>query len=109
MTMATSKKHLSQSRRALLELMQRIRFGRIDNLVVEDGEPVLQPLPHVVREVKFGNRRSSSADVTSDDFLLKTQIVQFFEQLDELQTGTIRTLEVQDGLPFRMSMDDAVR
>src|SRR5262245_59935470 len=45
---------LSRPRRRLVELMQNLNFGRIEVLVIRNGNPILDPLPRVVREVKFG-------------------------------------------------------
>ena len=45
---------LPPARRRLLTLMQELNFGWIENLSVQDGDPVFDPPPTVVRQVKFG-------------------------------------------------------
>ena len=42
-----------------------------------------------------------------DDFALKAQVRDLFDHFDALRTGTIRTLEVKHGLPFRMQVEEA--
>lgn len=98
----SSKSSLSPARRRLLELMQSINFGRIEFMDVRDGEPVLDPLPHVVREIKLGGDNGPRPEVAIADFCLKAQVVDLWEKLDELGTGTVVSLEVKHGLPFQI-------
>jgi len=104
-----SKRSLSAPRRRLLELMQEINFGRIEGLAVRGGEPVLDPPPRVVREIKFGGENGPRRELGSDDFALKAQAVEFFAHLSRLGDGTVESLEIKHGLPFRMSVEEAVR
>jgi hypothetical protein len=97
-----SKHDLSARRVGLLELMQRLNFGRIEDLAILDGDPVLDPPPRVIREVKFGGENGPRPELDAGDFLLKTQIVELLQQFDQLGDGTIEVLEVKHGLPFRM-------
>ena len=41
-----------------------------------------------------------------EDFALKAQVRDLFAHLDALGNGTIRRLEVQHGLPFRMQVEE---
>jgi hypothetical protein len=103
MASAATKRTLSPSRRQLLELMQRLNFGKIENLQVRDREPVLEPLPRITQEIKFAAAENGPRpELASGNFLLKAQVVELFEQLDRLGTGTIEMIEVKHGLPFRM-------
>ena len=93
---------LSEPRRRLVRLMQRLLFGRIENLLVQCSEPVLDPQPTTIREHKFGGENGPHPKIRADDFLLKDQVVDLFRQLDALGDGMIVVLEVKHGLPFRM-------
>ncbi|MCL6508149.1 MAG: hypothetical protein K6T59_14125 [Bryobacteraceae bacterium] len=97
-----SKYDLSARRAGLMELMQSINFGRIEGLAVLDGEPVLDPPPRIVREVKFGGENGPRPELDAGNFLLKTQVVELFQHFDQLGDGTIDVIEVKHGLPFRM-------
>ena len=56
------KSHLSPPRRRLIELMQSINFGRLENLRVRGGEPVLSdPDVVIVREIKFAGQNGARA------------------------------------------------
>lgn len=100
---AVSKKHsLSAPRRKLLEWMRTIYFGSIEDLSVEDGEPVLDPPPRIFHEIKFGGVNAPASDTFWKDFYLKTQVVEFFGFMNEMRHGTIHRIEIKHGLPFRV-------
>jgi hypothetical protein len=102
-----TKAALSDPRRRLVGLMQELNFGRIEGLAVRGHEPVLAPMPRVVREVKFGAENGPRPEAASADFLLKAQVVEFLRHLDNLADGTIDLVEVKHGLPFRMLVPTA--
>src|SRR5262245_56257893 len=62
------KSSLTQARRDLLILMQRINFGRLEGLRIAAGQPVLQPLPRVITEVKLGGEKGPRAEAPWSDF-----------------------------------------
>jgi len=100
---------LPHSARRLIRLMQTLNFGRIDGLVVRGGQPVLDPPPEIIREVKFGGENGPRPEAAIEDFLLKSQVVEFFDQLSRLGDGIIESLEVKHGLPFRMTVREPAR
>jgi hypothetical protein len=97
-----TKASLSPARRRLLKLFQQLNFGRLESLVIRDGEPVLDPRPILVREHKFGSENGPRPELGVADFLLKQQVVELFEFFDQLQDGVIDVLEIKHGLPFRL-------
>ncbi len=104
-----AKSSLSPARRSLVELMQRVNFGRIEGLVIRGGEPVLEDLgTRVVLEVKFGGEngpRPEAAAAAAADFALKRQVVELFGHFDRLGDGRIEVLTVKHGLPFGMNVE----
>ena len=101
-----SKSSVSPSRARLIESMQKLGYGTIECLIVRDGEPVLDPPPSLTRDVKFGVESGPGRESDLDDFALKGQVCDLLDHLDSLGNATIRRLEVQDGLPFRMQVED---
>jgi len=89
-----------------VDLMRRIQFGRIEGLVVRDGEPVLNPQPRVVRELKFPLDEHENKVVTGQDFELKRQVLDLFKLFDRVREGTLLWLEIKAGLPFRLALED---
>lgn len=99
---ATMKSGLPEPRQRLVELMQSVNFGRIEHLPVRGGQPILDPPVRIVREIKIGGDNGPRAELNTKHFVLKTQVVEFFEHLDRLDCGTIEVLEIKHGLPFRL-------
>ena len=108
MTNVARKAALSTARRRLLELMQKINFGRIEKLCLNGGDPVFTPLPRVVREIKFGAENGPRSERKLKDFTLKTQHRELFATLDRMGDQTVESIEVQHGLPFRIKFEEAI-
>jgi hypothetical protein len=100
-----STTELRSSERAFLAAMQRLGFGRFEYLRIKNSELVLDPWPATVRGVKFC-AKASLPDTAIAEFLLKQQVVELFEYIRSVEVGEIRILEVRNGLPFSMEIDD---
>lgn len=98
---AVHKASLSPARRRLLELLQRTNFGHIENLVIQNGEPVLDPPPSIYRDIKFGGENGPRPELGTVDCCLKKEYVELFDLFDRLQNGVIERLDVKHGLPFQ--------
>lgn len=105
MSTVAVKSSASEPRRRLIELMQELGFGRIEALPVRAGDPVLDPPPTIVREVKFGGQNAARDERTLGDFTLKAQVVELFDELDRLGDGVIDVLTIKHGLPFNMHVN----
>ena len=102
----TTKSSLSDSHRRLVELMQRLNFGRIQNLVVRDGAPIFfDPAPKVIQKVKIGGENGPRPELSCDDFLLKKQTVELLEAIADLGNGTVLIIDVKHGLPFAVEIE----
>ncbi|HUT52163.1 MAG TPA: hypothetical protein VM658_02110 [bacterium] len=101
-----TKSSLSPARRRLLDLMSDIYFGRIERLSVQDGEPMFEPPPKVVRKIKIGGENGPHRDEGKRDFVLKDKVREFFDHLAGLGNGTISRIEVQAGLPFSLEIEE---
>lgn len=103
-----TKRQLSTARRSLIEVFQRVNYGRIEGLTVRCGEPVLDPMPRVIHEYKFQSDNGPRPETRKPDFLLKRQVIEFLERLDEIHDGVIPSIEIQRGLPFRMTVEETL-
>lgn len=99
-----TKTSLSPARRRLVELMQRLNFGRIEGLAVRAGEPVLDPMPAVVREHKFCSDNGPRPEAAKPDCQLKNQVRDLMSLLDQIGDGSIAVLSVKHGLPFHAEL-----
>lgn len=100
------KKYLPVARARLLELMQRINFGRIERMDVADGLPVLSSIGKAVSTLKLKGENGPRPELSAADFLLKQEIVELFNFFDELQDGVIDLIEIKHGLPFLIEVTE---
>lgn len=101
------KQQLSPARQRLVDLMRELNFGTILNLRIVDGEPVLDPMPRVIRRRKNTNR-CEPPRIAADDFALKSELVAFFRDFDLIRDGTILLIEVAHGLPIVHEFEDVI-
>ncbi len=99
-----TKRALSPARQRLVELMQRLNFGRVEALPVRGGEPVLDPLPAIVREHKFCAENGPRPEAGRAECKLKNQVTDLMALLDQIGDGTIAVLTVKHGLPFHAEL-----
>jgi len=101
----TTKSSLSPAQRQLVELMQQINFGRIEDLQVRAGEPVFSPAPRVVRKLKVGGDNGPRPESAYDDFLLKSRISELLESITAIGDGEVLLIDVRHGLPFAVEIE----
>lgn len=100
---------LSISQQRLLEVLQRINYGRIEGLQVQGGEPVLSPSPRVVKDIKLGSHDDGARpELDYGDFELKREHLELFEHLRRLGSGTVDFIEVKRGLPLRLMIEQRI-
>jgi hypothetical protein len=101
----TTKGSLSPDRRRLLETMQRLNFGRIEQLEIRGGEPTFSPGPRVVQDIKLGSENGPRPELGREDFVLRAAVIELFEHLDRLGSATVAAIEVRYGLPVRLVLE----
>jgi len=101
----TAKSSLSDPQRRLVELMQRLNFGRIEDLIIRGGEPVFDPAPKVIQKVKIGGENGPRPEVTCEDFLLKKQTIELLETITDRREGKVLAIDVKHGLPFAVEIE----
>src|SRR5262245_6535331 len=81
-SMPTTKSTLSVAQKRLIETMQSLNFGRIEGLKVRHGDPVFQPGPRVVQDIRIGRGENGPRpELAREDFALKSQVVEMFDHL----------------------------
>jgi hypothetical protein len=101
-----SRQALTGDAQRLVDLMQRIGFGRIERLRVMDGAPTFKPMPRIVREVKLGAERTGHAVARSADFTLKQAVVDLLAELQAIDDGVVALIEIRHGLPCRLVLEE---
>jgi hypothetical protein len=100
------KHELSPNQTRLLEVMQTINFGRIEELVIGDGEPVFDPHPRVVHVIKLSGENGRRPEMILKDFALRKEVMDLLEWLSRLDDGSVVNIEVKYGLPFKMEVEN---
>jgi hypothetical protein len=101
----THFRQLSAPRQALVRLFQSINFGRIEDLEVRSGEPVLNPAPRVLIAVDLHCDEGPRPESELGDFAIRQEIVRLMDRLHDLGDGTVEHIEVRAGLPRRMVVE----
>jgi hypothetical protein len=99
---------LSPGQRSLVELMQVHQFGRIQNMPVRDGQPILDSTVNVVRVARLGGESDPLKLTNAEDFELKRQVRDLFDELARLENGTVIRLEFRHGLPLLLETTPSV-
>jgi hypothetical protein len=89
---------LSAQQRSLVEMMRVHQFGRIENMRVLAGQPILDEDVRVVQVARLGGENSISE--VACEFELKQPVRDLFDRLARLQDGVVISLEFRHGLPF---------
>jgi hypothetical protein len=79
--------------------MQRVRFGRFEELQVQNGQPIFDPPPRLIKVSRIGTADDSTPPTTDGDWLIKEAVADLFDELSALGTGTVSRLEFRRGLP----------
>ena len=104
-----TKSSLSTPQQRLLETFQRTNYGRIEGLAVRGGQPQFDPPPRIVKDVKLGAADNGSRpELEAGDFALRREHIELFDNLRRLGNGTIESIEIKAGLPFRLTVEQRI-
>ena len=90
---------LTARQRLLLEIMREYQFGRVENMPVRSGQPILDHDVRVVRVARLGCGSSATRIPRTNDFELKEAVCDLFDELAQLGNGMVGRLEFRHGLP----------
>jgi hypothetical protein len=80
------------------------QFGRIENMSIRAGEPVVDQDLKVVRVACLGGESGGTKAPCTDEFELKRSVRDLFSELARLGHGTVVKLEFKRGLPCRLEI-----
>lgn len=99
---------LSPARQALVRLCQALNHGSIEDLEVRHSEPVFDPWPVTLRDVKLNSDEEPRPEITLADFVVSDEVLRLMSLLDEMKCGTVWHIEVRAGIPRRMLVESQV-
>jgi hypothetical protein len=96
---------LSPARQTLVRVCQAINHGSIEGLKVRISEPVFDPMPVLLRDVKLDSDGESRPEAGLSDFVVSAEVLRLMRLVDEMKCGTIRHVEVRAGIPRRIVVE----
>jgi hypothetical protein len=102
MSAALRVSDLSPARQALVRLCQAINHGNIEDLEVRRSEPVFDPAPVMVKDVKLDRDDEPRPELELGDFTVSDEVSRLLVLLDKLESGSVRFIEIRAGLPRRV-------
>jgi len=105
MPQLVNKSDLSESERQLVELLQDVGFGWIEELYIRDGKPVFDPPPRVIVTVKMKRENRAREEASLRDFSLKQSVVLLFLLMRQIGDGKLLLIQVRHGLPVTVAVE----
>ena len=102
MSKPTRLSDLSSARQTLVRLCQDVNFGQILDLKVGNAEPIWNPGPTILSEVRLDIEETPRPEGALADFKLSCEIQRLMRQLDQLKDGRVDKIEVRGGIPRRL-------
>jgi hypothetical protein len=96
---------LSAPRQALVRLCQSIDYGQILDLQVRNREPVFNPAPTLLLDIKLDTDCGGRPESELADFALCDEVCRLLDRLDQMHTGRIQRIEVRAGIPRRVLLE----
>ena len=92
---------LSPARQTLVRWLQKVNFGDVRSISVQDGDPIFDQDSVVVFDLRLDRDENARLELSLADFDLPAEVRRLISLLDELKNGTIQRLEVRAGIPHR--------
>jgi hypothetical protein len=93
---------LSPGQPSLVKLMREHQFGRIENMKVRSGQPILDQNAKVIRIARLAGQGGIADVAKREEFELKREVRALLNELARLQDGIVLRLEFRHGLPFSL-------
>lgn len=91
---------LSKGQLWVLQIVESIGFGRIEDLCIRGGVPAYGPATTIIREIKL-DRASEEVRRSIADMNLRAEFARLFEELARIGYGEV-DLDIRHHLPFRL-------
>ena len=68
---------------------------------------MFQPAPRIIQDIKIGGENGPRPELTIEDFALKSSVIELFDHLARIGDGTLESIEVKYGMPFKLVVEQA--
>ena len=96
-----TKRSLDSAQLKLVEAIEELGFGRIEQIPIRDGRPCLELATEIVREIKLGLETEPRIERGTADLTLRIEFERLFNQLSHLREGLV-DVEIRHGAPFKL-------
>jgi len=97
----------SPERQRLANMIEKLGFGLIEDLLVIDGQPQFDPEPKRTRVFNLDADGAPNAKRSGREYRLRTMAA-LFRCLDTIRGRTIVCIVLKHGLPVRLSVKEPV-
>jgi hypothetical protein len=97
---------LSPTKRILVDRAHEVQFGRIENLMIINGEPHFGTETRLIRTITFTGADNRSKSRVADDFPLKRPWIELFDHFALIGDGLIEKIDLKAGMPCFMSVEE---
>jgi hypothetical protein len=102
-------RELNGMEQRLVAVMRKINFGRLENLVIEDGHAKTTATSRKISTANFEREETPHAASRPDgDFILTDKHVRFLRHLRKVGNGRINSISIRAGLPVSAEIEEAV-
>lgn len=98
--MTLTKRSLDPAQLKLVETVEKLCWGRIEQMPVHKGMPCLEQAAQTVREIKLGSEAEPFAR-SQADLTLKYEFERLLNELSQLGDGLV-DVEIRHGVPFKL-------
>ena len=84
--------------------MREVGYGKIVDLKIHNGEPAFDSPTQIIKDIALD--KTNDINPYKSDETLKPQVTRMLNQFSKIRDGTIPTIRIQDGLPFRLQVND---
>ena len=99
---------LSRASQGMISLCREINFGLVIDIDVVNGEPRATSSTRKRTYIRLDRPAEATAKAEEYDFTLCAQQEQFIRRIQALGNGRIASLEVRDGRPANISIEEVV-
>jgi len=86
--------------------INKLRY--IQDLLIKDKEPALDPGPVVLLDIKLDSEERPRDEFGSADFLLCAETIRLMVVLDQITNGKVSKLEVRAGIPRKIIFEHRI-
>jgi hypothetical protein len=100
---------IAPAEQTLLKLIRRVGYGTLTDVPVQDGVPVLNGIRARLRRRLGKPDHVPGPTDGKQDFVLKQLHLELLAQIRAVKQGRIVKLEIQDGLPVHLEIEEELR